>query len=248
MVSLAQNKSLCIEPPALTAWDFQISAVLAQRVTERHREMLQAAKQRCQRQLAWNQRSMTFGLFLGVAAVAVLCYRGNLAAYWPSWLAAAVELGFVPCYTAVQSRRLRHRIDLIDRDLEEGLVRDGIGRVRMLFGVWPVVEDCTTRSLRLLAGRVAFAGLRPGARVIYRFAARSRLVLSMRPEEPTRTISERSDLVGVQKEPGRDACDDSRIDLRMPRSTARIEQGRRLPSNARLRGQELAEFHRIARI
>lgn len=40
---------------------------------------------------------------------------------------------------------------------EEGTISNGTGPVRTLFGVWPVLEDGTTRSLRLVgASRAAF--------------------------------------------------------------------------------------------
>ena len=183
MVSIAPNKSLRIAPPlVITTRDFHTSAASVETAAECDRRMLQAAKGQFQRQLAWNRRSMTFGLFLGIAALA--CCIADPWAYWPLAVAAAAELGFVPGYTTVQSRRLRRLITLIDLDLEEGLVRDGNGTVRRLFDVWPVLEDRATRIRRLAAaGRAAFAGLRPGARITYRLAARSRLVLSIEPEE-----------------------------------------------------------------
>lgn len=70
MVSIAHNKSLFIAPPAATRLDSQSSGTLGQPATECGREVLQAAKDRFKRQLAWNQRSMNFGLLLGLAALA----------------------------------------------------------------------------------------------------------------------------------------------------------------------------------
>lgn len=129
-----------------------------------------------------------------------------------------MELGFVPWHATVASRRLRRLIALIDLDLEEGSVRDGKGRVRMLFGVCPVVEDGTTRRLRLAAaGRAAFTGLRPAVRVTYRFAVRSRLVLSMQPEECPEVRSEPDETadVHVTVDQG-DSFDFGRISERRP--------------------------------
>jgi hypothetical protein len=153
---------------------------------------LRVAKRRYEHHVLKGRVSIGVGVTLGAAAlVAAWCVTGGV---YRSMLliVAAVEIGFVPWYTRLACCRLQKITALIDLDLEEGLVERRICRAGTLLGVWPVLEDCTARSLRLVAGgRTAFTGLRPSALVTYRFAPRSRLVLAITPEEPP-TISPRS--------------------------------------------------------
>jgi hypothetical protein len=124
--------------------------------------------------------SMLAGLLLGGIAATVGYCSTEPFARWSLLIAAAVELGFVPCYTNLASRRLRYRIALIELDLEEGFVGDSNGRVGTLFGVWPVLQDVDTRRVRLArAGRANLAAFRPGTVLAYRFGLRSGVVLSV---------------------------------------------------------------------
>jgi hypothetical protein len=147
---------------------------------------LWAAKRRCEHQVRKGRVSIAVGLTLGAAALVAACCVSE-PFYRPMLLiAAAAEIGFVPWCTSLASRRLHGVMALIELDLEEGLVEPRNGQVRTVFGVWPVLEDSTTRSLRLIAtGRAAFAGLRPGAIITYRFGARSGLVLAITPQGVT---------------------------------------------------------------
>ncbi|HVX12996.1 MAG TPA: hypothetical protein VHC22_17565 [Pirellulales bacterium] len=155
-----------------------------QRATEVDRETLRVARQRCERQMRWGRRSMIVGLFLGPAALLVACCVKESSFRWALLIAAAVELGFVPFYTTLACRRLRYIVALIDRDLEEGLVEHGVGRIQKLLGAWPVLADTNTPRVWFApVGPGRFRRLRGGAPVAYRFATRSRVVVSVERED-----------------------------------------------------------------
>jgi hypothetical protein len=151
---------------------------------------------------------MIVGLLLGGAALVVACSSRVQSARWPLLIAAAVELGVVPCYTTLASRRLRYLIALIDLDLEEGLVGDGTGRVQSLFGIFPVLEDIGARRIRLApVGRGVFAGLRVGTTVAYRYAAHSRIVLWVDRDKCDESGQPPDDVLGAHHQFSR--CDSS---------------------------------------
>lgn len=151
-----------------------------QTATDLDRELLQAAQGRFVRHLRWNRRSLAVGMVLGPAALIVAMFatqpllRGILLA------AAAVELAVVPCHTAAACRRLRRIIKLISLDLASGCVAGGRGRVRRLFGFWRVVHDVRTHRMRMAPrGLIDLADLPTGTIVVYRFGARSGLLLAV---------------------------------------------------------------------
>lgn len=183
MATIATNHSLRIAAVTRATRRLYPSRTSPCHATDRDVQNLRAAKRRCQRQVRSGRVSIGVGLTLGAAALVAQFWVTESLYRWMLLIAAAVEIGFVPWYTSLACRWLRHIIALIDLDLEEGVIGSGKGKVRTLLGAWPVLEDGTTGRL-VPTRRVAFAGLRPGARVRYRFAARSQLVLTIEPEEP----------------------------------------------------------------
>jgi hypothetical protein len=159
---------------------FQSSAPSLRPASDLDRQILLAIKERCQRRARWGRVSMFAGLLLGGAALAVACSSHQLWARWPLLIAAALELGLVPCYTTLACRRLRCMIVLIDIDLAEGLADDGNGRVRTLLGVWRIIQDVRNRRLRIAPPRsIELGKLQTGAIVAYHFALRSGVVLGL---------------------------------------------------------------------
>jgi hypothetical protein len=163
-----------------TSRSLQPGAASVRPATDLDRQILRAARERCERRVRWGRRSMMVGLWLAAAALVVACCVQDPLACWSLVIAAAAELGLVPYYTTLACRRLRYIMALIDLDLEEGLVEDRVVRVRRLLGLWPVFEDASARRVWFApAGLSRLGRLCPGASLAYRFAARSRVLLSI---------------------------------------------------------------------
>jgi hypothetical protein len=191
MVSIARKQSLRNRLVTDTTGIIHPSRAALCATSELDIQTLRAAKKRCERQVRRGRVSIGVGLVVGAAALVGACSVSEPVNRLSLLIAAAIELAFVPCCTTLACNRLRQIIVLIEHDLDQGLVAERQGQIRKLFGIWPVLEDCTTRRLRpAAAGRAAVGGLRPGALVTYRFAPRSQLVLAIEPEEST-TISPR---------------------------------------------------------
>lgn len=86
-------------------------------------QILRAARERCQRWVRWDRRSMFLGLLLGPAAIVVACCAAEPSVRLLLVAAATLEICFVPWYTTLACRRLRYVIALIDVELEEGTLK-----------------------------------------------------------------------------------------------------------------------------
>lgn len=169
-----------VELLELTIGFRDVSPPLPRIATKIDRQRLRAARRRFERQARWNRRSVAIGLVLGTLAIVVAIFTASPWVRWPLLAAAVLEFGVLPWHTARACRHLRRRVACLSRDLKSGLVGEGDGRVRSLFGLRQVIQDARTGGLRCLSPDAA--GVEPlpiGAAVTYRFALRSGLVLEL---------------------------------------------------------------------
>jgi hypothetical protein len=142
------------------------------------RTKLLAYDTQIQKQVVRNKWALFWGLATaGVVMAAVL----RASADWRFVVAASailisMELGLI-CYIVAACRCLRRVLDLVQLDLESGVVRQASGRMRSVHFFWRVVQDDRTRALYLVEGPLA-RRVSPEAEVHYRAAIRSRIVLS----------------------------------------------------------------------
>ena len=175
------------------------------------REMLTAVRRHLERQIRWTWVSIVIGVVLGMGAFVV--GAPHPIERWPLLVTALVEIVFIPWWTARACVTPRRILELIRFDADVGSVGQAVGRVRRVFGIWRVVEDARTGTPRLgLARQLRLAAIDPGSTIVFRFARRSGVVLSVE----ARRIDSKADPRGSSMSDRLDRFDPNRKWLGIP--------------------------------